>query len=200
MWPVTRGSSTPVAKKKHARRAQATPKTYDPNKPPGYSYPGQTPANDPWIDALVQAGVEFWGRRGVTVPPDVARDAATNLDSAVGRGWGSQQGSDRRFAVLTDYADQALKDARNHVYLTRERRESLRPLMETIFHELGHVGGLPHSMGGLMDGNGVKSTPHEGMRLIRRLIPRDDLTLDTGGPKRKRIRKRDKTTEGAGYG
>jgi hypothetical protein len=154
--------------------------TFNPYGPPGSQYPGQRPANDPWIQALVSAAAEFWGRRGVkTDKIDV--DVADDVDDALAVGFNPSVHGQSRITLDGDEVGMLLANARNQKYSVRGRRRNLQNLGKVIFHEVGHVGGLEHGEAGLMD-EFASEMPWDARVLSRKLIPREK--------SRKKVRKR----------
>lgn len=134
-------------------------------------YPGERQANDPWLDAMVQASVKHWRDRGVNVPEyapvDVASDLGdTDTGEAVARGgYGRVIASDR-------YVGEMLSEARSRKLTTRERRLAFQLLGRVVAHEVGHLGGVGHTPDGLMSAT-APVVPYEIAHLSRRLIKRN---------------------------
>lgn len=145
--------------------------TFNPYGPPGSQYPGQRPANDPWVQALVSAAAKFWAARGVPTGA-IDTDVADDLDG-VAVGFTPSVYGQSRIALDAKEAGTLLANARNRKYTVRGRRRNLQELGRVIFHEVGHVGGLPHGDSGLM-GELAADTPWDARVLSRRLIPREN--------------------------
>lgn len=131
-------------------------------------YPGQRPVNDPWVNALRDEGVKFWEHRGVKVNPDVqvADDLGTGDPGTVINGRGSAAGgsilNSRNLGI-------ELRRARSRRRGKSERRQALERVAWTLFHELGHSGGLHHTPDGIM-GPESNDIPYEAKILIRKMI------------------------------
>lgn len=163
---------------------------YNGNAPTSQAYPGQRPFNDPWMNALVNDGIQFWAKRNVTMPKSVAVNIADDLETissqphgVAGVGWSAQTTNDglARIAMRRDYINGLLETARDKTYDTKSRRTALKKLATVVYHELGHVGGVGHSA----DGKGLMSAeldtvnpqdystiPYSSALLIRKLIPK----------------------------
>lgn len=168
---------------------------FNPNVPSSQAYPGQRPLIDPWVNTLIRDGIEFWKERGVTIPQNVSVDLASDLEinsaqpeGIAGRGWYPetlQGNSNPRIALREDYYNSLIKVARSRSFNTKDRRTALKKLASIIYHELGHVGGVPHSedSNSLMASRGDMgvTVPFSSEVIVRGLIPR---------PKRRVTRKR----------
>lgn len=151
---------------------------YNGSAPTSAQFPGQRQVHDPWLLALRDAGVGFWRKRGVSVPVgttvDVADDLGANdgVSGALARGWTPSTDPSGRIGLDGRTTGIELRRARSRRRPTWERREALGRLATTLFHELGHVGGLPHSEKGLMRAGQSQEVPFEALQLIRKMIPR----------------------------
>lgn len=134
------------------------------------AYPGQRPVNDPWIDALRNEGIQFWGKRGVRIDPNTGVDVADDLgipDPGMSiKGRGSKSG--RPILSSRDIGIE-LRRARSKRRGVSERRQALERVAWTLFHELGHVGGQHHTPDGIM-GPVSNDIPYEAKILIRKMI------------------------------
>lgn len=134
------------------------------------NYPGQRVVNDPWVDALRNEGIQFWGRRGVAIDPNTQVEVADNLGTGdpgtVINGRGAQAGkpilNSRNLGI-------ELRRARSRRRGKSERRQALERVAWTLFHELGHVGGQHHTPDGIM-GPESNDIPYEAKILIRKMI------------------------------
>ncbi len=162
-----------------AAAALAQIAAFNPAAPPGQSYPGQRPINDPWISEMALAATKFWRARNVTVPDSIKIDVANNLrtndadvDDAAARGFlpDPARPGEHRLVLNGRRLGQDLGKARSTQRAVRARRAVLEQVAATIFHEVGHVSGLQHGNdGGVMD---TAQVPWEARKLARRLIPR----------------------------
>jgi hypothetical protein len=150
------------------------------------TFTGQRAANDPWLDAIVASGRQFWASRGVTLPERITVDVADDLRESdqddwapEARGW--QDGSGR-IALDARMTRRTLAQARSR-RPTAKRRAALKVLAATLLHEMGHTGGLPHldNEGFMSARGGVAVVPQETARVIRRLVPRRPGERSSGG-------------------
>lgn len=183
--PPKRPALVAAATKKSYPKAKIT--DYDANAPSGKSFPGQQPYDDPWVKNLVTDGVNFWAKRSVRIPGQVAIDVADDLEdvsanprNVAGRGWTPSTAKDgtARIALRRDYINSLLKTARDNRYSTKDRRTALKKAAVIIYHELGHAGGLDHTEGGLMGAEGditnpndYSKIPYSSVKVIRKLLP-----------------------------
>jgi hypothetical protein len=167
---------------------------FNPGAPQGAQLPGQRPASDPWLAALMESGREFWASRGVQLPENVPLDLADDLrlqDSDTfhpdGRGWSRAVDGQDRVALRSGYVAERLSAARKRQAPTRARRSALKEVAALLLHEMGHVGGL-HTDGthqepgqGFMALNAGQHVPQETARVIRRLVRRRPGERSSGG-------------------
>lgn len=157
-------------------------------------YTGQRLANDPWLDALRDAALEFWRRRNVEIPvvPDiyVASDLSgpetPEGDTMVGRGWDPNVDGEGIVALYDDMVGRGLARARDEERRLRARRRALWNTAGVLLHEIGHVGGLDHDRIDPWGHGGTKRTTPRIMRAaIRDLIP-----MEARDRRRRRRRRR----------
>lgn len=141
-------------------------------------YQNERPVNDPWLNELMSAGQQFWKSRGVNLPP-TSFNVAEGLGEGVA-GRGDTDGSGR-FIVDSRETGIELTRARSKRRSASERRKALQRLARTIFHELGHTGGIQHTSDGIM-GPGADVLPYDAEVLIRKLIPRGKKQPRRRGP------------------
>jgi hypothetical protein len=146
---------------------------WNPNAPQGSSFPNQRPANDPWLTAMVDEGIKFWAKRGVTVPADTAVDVADDLATGDNLVAGARALRDQNRIVLDGRnVGLELQRARSSRRSTADRRAALGRLGQIIYHELGHVGGIAnHTETGLMSLEHGAEVPWEAKLLAHKLIP-----------------------------
>lgn len=100
-------------------------------------------SSDQLIATFVQMGQEYWRARNVPTCPVTVWVADNLANSAYGRAEGTCVDGPRRVVwVLSALSDRAHRNpgGDDSAYLCR-----------IVFHELGHIGGLEHAAGGLMD-------------------------------------------------
>lgn len=163
------------------KKKRAGASTWNPNAPAASRWPGQKQVVDPWLLSMRDAGIKFWAKRGVTISPQTALDIATDLrvkngDPDIINARGSKDPTDPsggRIVLDNWNTHRLMKQARNKRKKTSTRRQALNDLSEIIFHELGHIGGLDHTQGGIMNESYLDETiPWEGRVLTHKLIPR----------------------------
>lgn len=152
---------------------------WDPSAPQGSQFPGQRTVNDPYLNALRDAAVNFWAKRNVTVPANVAIDIASDLDAAgdplspKARAYDPTPENPAGRVVLNNaLIGSDLRYARSERRPWAQRRDLLGSLATVLFHEFGHVGGLEHPADGKGLMGGEEVLPWDARAVIRDLIPR----------------------------
>jgi hypothetical protein len=168
----TRPSPASVRKQALAQMAAYDPATN--------TYTGQRAANDPWLNAIMDSGRDFWASRNVALPERIRLEVADDLRENDQEAWmpagrGGPDGPGEGTVILdSNMLGQALARARSRRRPTAQRRVALQEIASTLLHEMGHTGQLQHTDDdGFMSARGGSGVvPQETMRTIRRLIPR----------------------------
>ena len=106
-------------------------------------YPSERVANNPMLDRLYLFAVGFWAKRGVVPCGPVSILLSDQMNGANGAA-SSPKRPGMEYAACRLWVD---------TYLVRDaqRNSSLEDrVCNTVLHEVGHLGGLPHSRDGVM--------------------------------------------------